>query len=279
MTSTLVVLSGGQDSTTCLFWAMQNFDIVHAITFDYGQTHAIELDAAVRVAKLAGVASHIMVKLGEVLKSSSPLTNRSVPLESYTDYESMDKIIGNRVEKTFVPMRNAFFLTLAANHAVHLGVRSLTTGVCEADNANYPDCRLSFIQRQAATINSALGLSDDIYADDLFRIFVPLISESKASSIALANTLGCLPALAFTHTAYDGKYPPTGQDHASVLRAEGFKVAGIPDPLVLRAVAHGLMPIPSTTNYWNAGMNASMLVEITKLEEKLSKMDLVDWNA
>jgi len=279
MTSTLVVLSGGQDSTTCLFWAMQNFDIVHAITFDYGQTHAIELDAAVRVAKLAGVASHTMIKLGEVLKSSSPLTNRSVPLERYADYDSMDKIIGNRVEKTFVPMRNAFFLTLAANHALHLGVRSLTTGVCEADNANYPDCRLSFIQQQAATINLALGLSDDIYTENLFRIFVPLINMSKDMSIMFAAGLGCLPALAFTHTAYDGKYPPRGHDHASVLRAEGFKVAGIPDPLVLRAAAHGLMPIPATPNYGDLDLNANLLIEITKLEEKLNKMDLVNWNA
>lgn len=279
MTSTLVVLSGGQDSTTCLFWAMKNFDIVHAITFDYGQTHAIELDAAVRVAKLAGVASHTMIKLGEVLKSSSPLTDRSVPLEKYIDFESMDKIIGDRIEKTFVPMRNAFFLTLAANHAVHLGVRSLTTGVCEADNANYPDCRLSFIQQQCATINYALGMSDDIYADDQFRIYVPLIHSSKAETVRMAEQLCCMDVLAFTHTAYDGKYPPVGQDHASLLRAKGFEDAGIPDPLVLRAVMHGLMQLPEASNYQNFAMNEELVTAITKLEEQISKMDLVNWNA
>lgn len=279
MTSTLVVLSGGQDSTTCLFWALQNFDIVHAITFDYGQTHAIELDAAQRVAKLAGVASHTMVKLGEVLKSSSPLTDSAVELETYKDFASMDAIIGDRIEKTFVPMRNAFFLTLAANHAVHLGVRSLTTGVCEADNANYPDCRLDFIQQQCATINLALGLGSDIMSEDQFRIFVPLMHMSKAQSVHLANVLECLPVLAFTHTAYDGKFPPVGKDHASLLRAHGFEVAGLPDPLVLRAYAHGRMPIPSTTNYWNAAVNANLLKEIARLEEKVNKMGLVDWNA
>jgi 7-cyano-7-deazaguanine synthase len=279
ITSTLVVLSGGQDSATCLFWAMQNFDEVHAISFDYGQTHAIELDAAVRVAKLAGVKSHTMVKVGDVLKSSSPLTDRTVALESYQDFESMDKIIGDRIEKTFVPMRNAFFLTLAANHAIHLGVRSLTTGVCEADNANYPDCRLSFIQQQCATINAALGLSDDIYDNNVFRIFVPLIDSSKADTVNLADGLGCLAAMAFTHTAYDGKYPPTGKDHASVLRAHGFESAGIPDPLVLRAVYHGLMELPDSDNYSDADRNTLILADIIKLEQQINKMDLVNWNA
>jgi 7-cyano-7-deazaguanine synthase len=176
-------------------------------------------------------------------------------------------------------MRNAFFLTLAANHAMHLGVRSLTTGVCEADNANYPDCRLSFIQQQAATINAALGLGDDIYNEMAFRIFVPLIEASKADTIKLAFHLGCLPVMAFTHTAYDGKYPPTGKDHASVLRARGFEEAGIPDPLVLRAHMHHLMELPDSANYADQAKNTALLSQIIKLEEKLAKMDLVDWNA
>jgi 7-cyano-7-deazaguanine synthase len=221
----LVVLSGGQDSTTCLFWARECFAEVHAITFDYGQRHARELAAARHVAALACVTSHALVRVPDVLQSASPLTDPSAELETYADYETMDGIIGERVELTFVPMRNAFFLTLAANHAVALGVFDLVTGVCQADNANYPDCRARFVNAQEQTINLALGI-------DRFRIHTPLMDKSKAQSIALARTLpGCMEALAFSHTCYAGQSPPCGKCHACVLRAHGFAEAGVPDPL------------------------------------------------
>lgn len=226
--SAMVVLSGGQDSTTCLFWARERFDKVHAITFDYGQRHARELNAARHVAALARVDSHEVVRVPGVLKSASPLTDPSASLETYPDYETMDGIIGARIELTFVPMRNAFFLTLAANHAVALGVFDLVTGACQADNANYPDCRARFIQAQEDVVNLALGV-------DSFRIHTPLMDLEKAASIRLAQRLpGCMNALAFSHTCYAGESPPCGKCHACVLRAHGFGEAGIPDPLVAR---------------------------------------------
>jgi 7-cyano-7-deazaguanine synthase len=125
----LVVLSGGQDSSTCLFWAVDRYgsDNVHAVTFDYDQRHRVELAAAVNVAKLAGVAHHEIVLVGSILAGSSPLTNKDAVLERYDSYEEMDKVIGDRVEKTFVPMRNALFLTLAANRAAVLGTRTIIT--------------------------------------------------------------------------------------------------------------------------------------------------------
>jgi 7-cyano-7-deazaguanine synthase len=241
-TRALVVLSGGQDSTTCLFWAKKYFAEVHAVTFDYNQRHRRELDAARAVAKLAGVASHEVVELGPILKGRSPLTDSSQPLEQYQDFSSMDKIIGDRVELTFVPMRNALFLTLAANRAVCLDSYDLVTGVCQADNANYPDCRESFIKAQSRATSQALGVND-------FRVHTPLMNLTKADSISLAQRLGCYEALAWTHTAYDGQYPPVGKDHATVLRAHGFEEAGVPDPLVVRAYMDGLMPLPTTSNY------------------------------
>lgn len=242
-TSALVVLSGGQDSTTCLFWAKQQFETVHALTFDYNQRHRREIDAARKVAELAGVDSHEVLQLGPILKGRSPLTNPDEPLETYTDYASMDKIIGDRVELTFVPMRNALFLTLAANRAAVLGCNNIITGVCQQDNANYPDCREDFICSMEWMIHDALG-------DKGIAVRAPLMFLSKAESVHLALSIpGAYPALAWTHTAYDGSYPPNGKDHASTLRAQGFLEAGVADPLVVRAVEEGLMSLPTTANY------------------------------
>jgi 7-cyano-7-deazaguanine synthase len=252
----LVVLSGGQDSTTCLFWAIQRYKTVHAITVNYGQRHARELEAAQKVWELAkpemsntGVVEghHLIVEVPQILKSSSPLTS-SNELETYKSAEEMAGIIGDRVELTFVPMRNAFFLTLAANYACHLGAGVLVTGVCEEDNANYPDCRQVFIDAQQKTINEALG-------GDYITIDTPLMKLDKAASVKLATEIsGAYNALAYSHTAYSGEFPPVTQDHATVLRADGFARAGIPDPLILRAWTLGLMSLPLTENYSEAAV-------------------------
>jgi 7-cyano-7-deazaguanine synthase len=229
MKKAMVVLSGGQDSTTCLYWAKAVFKEVHAVTFDYGQRHALELDAARNVAKMAGVVSHEVVQVPGVLRSRSPLTDPSVELETYSDFDSMDAIIGDRVELTFVPMRNAFFLTLAANLALARDCYHLVTGVCQQDNANYPDCRQTFIESQERTINEALGI-------DTFRIHAPLMSLSKAEIVRFAQQIpGCMDAMAYSHTCYAGQFPPCGECHSCVLRAHGFAQAGVADPLVVRA--------------------------------------------
>ena len=257
----LVVLSGGQDSTTCLAWAVnQGYDVA-AVTFNYGQRHAIELDAAKSVAALMGVVDHEVINMEAILKGTSPLTNPDEKLETYSDYASMDKIIGDRVEKTFVPMRNSLFLTIAANRAVVGGSPYLVTGVCEADNANYPDCRQSFISAQEWTINEALGHNDTM-SGPAIRILTPLIRMSKADSIRMMMAMNCLPLLAFTHTAYDGTYPPVSKDHASVLRAQGFLEANVPDPLVVRAHLEGLMDLPATPNYADVNMIAALGIKI-----------------
>lgn len=238
----VVVLSGGQDSTTCLFWAKREGYELHAVTFDYGQRHSIEIEAARKVAEMAGVVSHELITLPGVLKSTSPLTSDN-ELERYENHEQMEAVIGDRVELTFVPMRNPFFLTLAANRAIAIGARTLITGICQEDNANYPDCREDFRDRFQAMVNRALGIAD-------FTVLAPLMWHSKKDSVLLARMLpGCWEALAYSHTSYDGKYPPTDMNHANVLRAHGFEQAGFPDPLVVRAWQEGLMDLPETSNY------------------------------
>lgn len=267
----LVVLSGGQDSTTCLAMAVKQFGAnqVRAITFYYGQRHAIEIQAAQDVAWLAGVAPPEILSLpAGTLQGTSPLTNKSEDLELYENYEQMDAVIGDRVEKTFVPMRNALFLTIAANRAVVMGAEQVWTGVCQADNANYPDCRWDFINAQEITISKALG------GVNAPQLITPLMFTSKAMSIKRLAELGpkSFALLGHSHTAYDGQYPPVGKDHASVLRAQGFLEVRWPDPLVIRANAEGLMELPDTINYSDAAVNAAIRANVMDNERQLQTL-------
>lgn len=270
--SALVVLSGGQDSTTSLYWAKKYYHYVEAITFNYGQRHAVEIEAAATIAAMAKVPQEIVYLGDHLLQGASPLTDLSQRLETYSDFATMEKIIGTRTELTFVPMRNPLFLTIAANRAAVKGINSLVTGVCQADNANYHDCTFDFIESMEAMVSEALGKR--------MAIETPLMDMPKANSVKLALTFpGCYRALGYSHTAYDGNYPPTGKDHASVLRAHGFEEAGIPDPLVVRAYWEGLMDLPKTQNYQipaihevmnNLDGGGSAAILLHSLEERLS---------
>ncbi len=273
MNKAVVVLSGGQDSSTCAFWAAETFDEVHCVTIDYGQRHARELEAAKNIGILCKAKQHHFIKLGSILHGSSPLTNQNEDLEQYQNFEQMDKTIGDRVELTFVPMRNAIFLSLVANYAAANGINNMITGVCQADNANYPDCTEDFIDAQEETINHALGLMDRSY-EHRFTIHTPLMNLSKKDSIRFSQSLlnwKAYPALAFTHTAYDGAYPPVGHDHATILRAHGFEEANVPDPLILRANLEGLMDLPDTHNYKNDHFNNQVAERIDMLKAELTR--------
>lgn len=236
-----VVLSGGQDSTTCLWWSLLHAARdVRAVFINYGQRHIRERKAARTQAALAKVPLY-EVDVPDVLIGTSPLVS-STPLEQY---ESWDKLPGG-LEKTFVPMRNQFFLTIAANRALNWGCNNLVTGVCQEDFGGYPDCRRVFIDALQHAIR--LGTFVDVNLD--FSIHTPLMDLTKAATVGLALSMPrCYEALAFTHTSYDGNYPPTGHDHATLLRAKGFAEAGVPDPLVVRAFWEGKMVLPVSDNY------------------------------
>lgn len=252
----LVVLSGGQDSTTCLIDVIEKverhgmFDQIHAVTFDYGQRHSVEIEAATKIWRMMKaiygdelIASHEVITLpGDVLKSISPLVS-AAELEQYSDHNSLP----GGLEKTFVPMRNQLFLTIAANRAVDLRAATLVTGVCQEDFGGYPDCRQVFVDAVEAATNRGLGLT---HSDMRMNIATPLMNLTKAATVAkTAHNPLALAALAYSHTAYDGQYPPTGHDHATLLREKGFVEAGRPDPLIVRAHMEGLMGLPKTSNY------------------------------
>jgi len=239
----VIVFSGGQDSTTCLFMALQRGYIVHAITFDYCQRHQREIDAAIRIARMISI-SHEVITIGTLLHGTSPLVS-DAKLAQYENHESLP----GGLEKTFVPMRNQLFFTIAANRAYVRGINILFTGVSQEDFGGYPDCRTTFINA-FENVSSCGTFTDDPNTLPSLRIITPLMQLTKAQTVLTAYNLpGCYEALAFTHTSYDGKYPPTGKDHATLLRAKGFEEAGLPDPLIFRAYVEGLMDLPDTENY------------------------------
>lgn len=224
----LVVLSGGQDSTTCLFWAKNKFKEVHALTFNYGQRHRIEVESAKKVAELAKVTSHEILELPAILKGTSPLVNPKQVVEQYTNVESLP----GGIEPTFIPGRNTLFLTLASNRAICLNTPNIVIGVCQADYGGYFDCRRDFINEMEKALS--LGTFGEAWG---FKIHTPLMYLTKRESIIIAQTLpGCMDALAYSHTCYNGVFPPCGSCHACLLRKRGFTEIGIEDPLTLRSV-------------------------------------------
>lgn len=214
----LVVLSGGQDSTTCLYWAIDRFgrDNVLTITFDYGQRHRIELDCASRVAEQAGVPNtRLPIDTFSALGGDA-LTDSGIRVETSASS-------GNGVPNTFVPGRNLVFLTFAAAFAYQRGITNLVTGVAQTDYSGYPDCRDETIRALQQTLR--IGMESDVV------IHTPLMHLSKRETVELARDLGGLPAMALTHTCYNGQRPPCGNCPACELRARGFAEAGIEDPL------------------------------------------------
>lgn len=218
------MLSGGQDSTTCAALACQQFDEVHAITFNYGQRHLIELESAIAIAKTLKLASHEIVEFGSILKGTSPLVSDN-PLGQYNSTEELP----GGVEPTFVPARNILFLTLAANRAAVRGIKDIFIGVCEADFGGYYDCRQVFIDAMA----TALG--EGIWGNPTsFVIHTPLMQLTKAESVKLAVEVlddRFQEVFELTHTCYAGVKGGCGKCHACLIRDRGFSEAGIEDPI------------------------------------------------
>lgn len=178
----------------------------------------MELSAASQICQQAGVQQVVLpVDTFRALGGNS-LTDPSHNLAGLGKGDLPD---------TFVPGRNLVFLTYAAAYAWRQGIVDLVTGVCETDYSGYPDCREGTMQALQQTLS--LGMESP------FQIHTPLMHLSKAQSIFLARDVGAWNALAYTHTCYQGVFPPCGACPACLLRARGFAEAGLEDPLVTRA--------------------------------------------
>lgn len=205
----LVVFSGGQDSTTCLFWAKKHFRRVCALTFAYGQKHVKEVDVARAIVGKAGVDFDVMDVSFIGRLGHNSLTDPSMKMDA-------EKPEGG-VPNTFVPGRNLFFLSIAAVYARERGINHLVTGVSQTDFSGYPDCRDAFIKSLNVTLNLAM--------DEQFVIHTPLMWIDKAETWALADELGVLDLVRReTLTCYNG-IPGDGCGHcpACKLRREGLE--------------------------------------------------------
>ena len=188
--SALVVFSGGQDSTTCLYWAKTRFERVVALSFTYGQKHVLEVEMARQLAAEAGVEWSVMdVPFVGGLSSGCSLTDSSLTIEEEKPADACPT--------TFVPGRNMFFLSIAAIFARERGIYDLVTGVSQTDFSGYPDCRDAFVKSLNVTLNLA--------TDEEFRIHTPLMWLDKAETSALADRLGVMDIVRYkTLTCYNG---------------------------------------------------------------------------
>lgn len=205
----LVVFSGGQDSTTCLFWAKKHFKKVYALSFIYGQKHVKEVELARNIAEKAEVEFDVMDVsfIGHLGRNS--LTDTSIHMDEEKPADSFPN--------TFVPGRNLFFLSIAAVYAREHGVNHIVTGVSQTDFSGYPDCRDSFIKSLNVTLNLAM--------DEQFVLHTPLMWIDKAQTWALADRLGVLYLIRHeTLTCYNG-IPGDGCGHcpSCKLRREGLE--------------------------------------------------------
>lgn len=211
MRKALIVLSGGQDSTTCLFWAIDRFqkENVSAIGFDYGQRHKAELDCAAEICREAGISFEVVPTPIINQLSANSLTREDIAVEE-TKPEGTPP-------NTFVEGRNMLFLSYAAIYAKTHGITDLVTGVCETDFSGYPDCRDIFVKSLNVTLNLAMDYN--------FVIHTPLMWLTKAQTWQLADELG-VERLIYekTLTCYNGVLGQgCGHCPACTLRRRGYE--------------------------------------------------------
>ena len=203
----IVVFSGGQDSTTCLFWAKKRFDEVEVVTFDYGQRHKLEVEIAAKIAADLGLRQHVLdlSLLGQLAPNA--LTRSDIAIEQAE----------GELPSTFVDGRNLLFLSFAAIVAKQIGARNIVTGVCQTDFSGYPDCRDVFVKSLNVTLNLAM--------DYEFVLDTPLMWLNKAQTWQLADDLGAYDYVRdHTLTCYEGIVASgCGTCPACVLRARGLR--------------------------------------------------------
>ena len=219
------LLSGGLDSSTCLAWAKHKGFTCYALSFDYGQRHRRELDAARRVAESIGVERHITIPIDLRPFGGSALTSDTIDVpKSRTEHQ-----MGESIPVTYVPARNTIFLSLALAWAEVLEASDIVIGVNAVDYSGYPDCRPEFIGAFERMAN--LATRTGVEGTTRITIHTPLIDLTKAGIIRLASELKV--DLGLTHSCYDpdAEGRACGLCDSCQLRVKGFREAGLKDPV------------------------------------------------
>jgi len=223
MKPTVVLLSGGIDSTTTLAIALSEGYDAYALSFEYGQRHQIETEAARRVADSLGAKEHRIAKIDLRIFGGSALTDNVEVPKKRSDTE-----IANGIPVTYVPARNTIFLAYALAWAEVIPASDIFLGVTAVDYSGYPDCRPEFIDafETMANLGTKAGVEGTRY-----RIHTPLIKFSKAETIRKAVELGV--DLSLTHSCYDPSLEglACGECDSCLLRLKGFRRAGLKDPI------------------------------------------------
>jgi len=224
MKSSVVLFSGGLDSTTALYWAKKKRGEVLALTFDYGQRHRVEIGMARWTARKAGVPwSLLKVDLTQI--GGSALTDPAIAVPKSRRFaHSAD---GPPV--TYVPFRNGILLALAAAWAEARGADEVITGFNVIDSPDYPDTRPDFVRAMARAVNAGTRAA---YTGRGFRITAPFIRLKKSDIVKIGLELGA----DYSHSVscYDGGEIPCGRCSSCLLRRRAFREAGVPDPLLVR---------------------------------------------
>lgn len=218
MKKAVVLLSGGLDSAVALYLAKQEGFELYALSFDYGQRHNRELNAAKAVAKKASVNDHRIVSIQLDQWGDSSLTNKSIEVED-GDVNRTD------IPVTYVPARNMIFLSVAASYAEAIGSQDIYIGVSEVDYSGYVDCRQEFIDAMELAINKGTVMGAEL--NKPIHIHAPFVNKTKSQEITLGMELGV--DFGLTWSCYRGEDKPCGTCDSCLLRAKAFAEAGYSD--------------------------------------------------
>lgn len=222
MKKAVVLLSGGLDSATALFWAKSKGYRAHCILFDYGQRHKKEIASAVKVARVAR-SSYQIVPI-RLPWGGSALLGR---LRRLPKSRSVSQMTSGSIPVTYVPARNTIFLSFAVSCADAMGAEAVVIGANAVDYSGYPDCRPAYLKamEKAARLGTKRGAQGG-----KLKILSPLVRLTKAQIVRLGTGLGVPYEL--TWSCYEGGRKPCGLCDSCILRAKGFKDAGLKDPIL-----------------------------------------------
>lgn len=229
MKKSIVLFSGGIDSTTALYWALNSYQKVHALTFNYGQRHKIEIIMARKITEKLDVHHKILnLDLNQI--GGSSLTDSKLPLPEYKNIEEIKGIPSS----TYVPFRNGILLSLAAAWAEVEEIKDIICGFNVLDSPNYPDTRKGFVETMEKAIN--LGTKASL-SQEGFRILSPFLNLKKSEIIKKGLSLGA--DYSYSVSCYKGQEIPCQKCSSCLLRQKAWEEAGLEDPLILRLEKEG----------------------------------------